>query len=502
MKLNEKSWFVIPALICLVYILLRFWHLTDSCLWFDEVFSVHAAEHDWENIFSFVAQDLIHPPLFYILLKLWISVGGESLFWLRFFPALFAAVAVVPFYLLCRALKLNYPTIALAFAFFAANGALIKYAQEVRMYSLLLCLSLFSLWLFVRFLNLGKNFWILTVINVLLVYTHYFGWLVILSEVAAILILQRIKIRQILFMFGINLVAFVPWIFAILEASRTNSDLSQNIGWIKKPNLFAVIDFIFDSIEPLYFQQSSIDATSHFYITLPFLLVLVFAAIFYIFDWRNRSDIEKRDFLLLTIFIKLPVLLAFAASWLLPYSIWGTRHLIIIFAPLSILAAIFINKLNPARLKMVFVSLTVLIFAAAFAVEITTSRTKQIVCGWENLARNIDADKAQRIYTFEDLSAYLTWFALRDNDRTQVVKLNVNGLVEDKAYFLPRGFDKITTADENGVTGDKFWILFRDKDFRLNEPPLRNLILKGYKIGEPEIYEAQGVKAFLVLVEK
>lgn len=502
MKLNEKHWLIILAAICLVYILLRFWNLTESCLWFDEIFSVHAAEHDWQNLFAFVAQDLIHPPLFYAFLKLWISAGGESVFWLRFFPVFFSIVALVPFYLLCRGLKLNYPAIALAFAFFAANGAIIKYAQEVRMYSLLMCLSLFSLWLFVRFLNLGKSFWILTIINVLLVYTHYFGWLVVLSEVAAILILQRIKIRQILIMFGINLAAFAPWIFAVWQASRASSGLEQNIGWMKKPNLFAIFQFVFDLIEPFYFQQSNIDPTSLFYISVPILLIIVAAEIFYLADWRKMNETEKRDFLLLLIFIKLPVLLAFAASWLLPYSIWGTRHLIIVFAPLSILLAIFINKISLQWAKTGFVSLIFLFFAVAFVIQFQTQQTKFIWCGWENLAQNIDAREPQKIYTFEDLSAYLVWFALRESDRVEIVKVNLEGLKEDKAYFLPRGFDKVRVTDENRFEGERFWIAFRDKEFNSNEPPLRNLILQGYKIGEPKVFEAQGLKAFLVLVEK
>jgi len=151
MKLTDKNWLAIIVAICFVFVALRLWNLTDSCLWFDEIFGVHAAEMDWGNLFWFVAQDLIHPPLFYALLKIWIAAGGESLFWLRFFPVFFSTIAVAPFILLCRQFKLSLPTIALALMFFAVNGSLIKYAQEVRMYSLLLCLGLFSLWLFIRF---------------------------------------------------------------------------------------------------------------------------------------------------------------------------------------------------------------------------------------------------------------------------------------------------------------------------------------------------------------
>src|SRR5215212_7617514 len=191
MKFNEKIWLGIIALIFLIYVLLRLWRLTDSCLWFDEIFSVHAAEQDWGNIFQFVAQDLIHPPLFYVLLKIWIAVGGESLFWLRLFPVFFSILAVFPFIRLCRELGLSLSTVALALTFFAVNGSLIKYAQEVRMYSLFSFLALVSLWLFVRFFYSGKGFLPLLIVNILLVYTHYFGWFVIFSEFVAVVVLRR-----------------------------------------------------------------------------------------------------------------------------------------------------------------------------------------------------------------------------------------------------------------------------------------------------------------------
>ncbi len=215
MKLNARIWFVVIAVVCVIYVLLRLWNLTDSCLWFDEIFGVHAAELSWGNLVWFVAQDLIHPPLFYASLKIWIAVGGTSLFWLRFFPVLFSVLAVVPFILLCRQLKLSLPTTALALIFFAANGSLIKYAQEVRMYSLLLCFGLFSVWLFVRFLNSGKGFFLLIIINLLLVYSHYFGWLIIASEIFAVVILARERLKQIFLMLITVGLSFAPWIYSI-----------------------------------------------------------------------------------------------------------------------------------------------------------------------------------------------------------------------------------------------------------------------------------------------
>src|SRR6266852_1795084 len=90
------------ALVVALFVAARLWHLTTSCLWFDEIFSVHAARHGWTDMLRFVAADIIHPPLFYALLKVWIALGGESLLWLRLFPALTSIATMFPFLLLCR----------------------------------------------------------------------------------------------------------------------------------------------------------------------------------------------------------------------------------------------------------------------------------------------------------------------------------------------------------------------------------------------------------------
>ena len=111
------------ALVIIIYLWLRFWNLTEACLFFDEIFSLHAAGQSCGSMLWFVAQDLIHPPLFYILLKIWTGIGGDGLFWVRLFPLIFSVLGLAPFYLLSRELKLNdWPTV-LAFLFLAVNGS-------------------------------------------------------------------------------------------------------------------------------------------------------------------------------------------------------------------------------------------------------------------------------------------------------------------------------------------------------------------------------------------
>lgn len=503
MENKKLVWTVILSALAVVYVLLRFWQLTDSCLWFDELFGVHAAGLGFGEMLWFVAQDLIHPPLFYIFLKGWILIGGESLFWLRLFPVVFSLLALFTFYQFCKQLKLSYPAIAIAFAFFACNGALIKYAQEVRMYSLLMFLAILSMWLFTRFLHLGKNIWLLTFCNILLLYTHYFGWFVLLSEIIVILIFQRIKIRQILIMFGICLLSFAPWIFALFKAAQINSDVSQNIGWIQKPNLIALWNFVCDLVEPFYFPMSSNQAEANYLVVIPVLILIGAAKIIYLLNYKERTETEKVNFWMLAIFVQTPIVIAFILSWILPVSIWGTRHLIIVFAPVAIFTGIFFDKLKPQIIKIVTLSLLFFLFALSFLIEAKRPKPQFIWCAWENLAGSLDANQTQKIYVFEDLVAYHFWFAEKDNPNVQIFKVeNLAGVVEDKAYFLPRGFENVRKINFDDINEPKFSIAFRDKNFDPQKSPLKNLIEKGYKIGEPKIIEAQGMKAFLVEVWK
>lgn len=164
------------------------------------------------------------------------------------------------------------------------------------MYSLFLFVSLLSLWLFSRFFFRGKNIWILTIVNVLLVHTHYFGWLIVIGEVAVIAILQRIKLRHVLIMFGIDLAAFVPWMITIIKAAKAGSDLSQNIGWIAKPGLRSLFDLLFDVVEPFYYQVSSTEPSTLIQITLPLVVVIATAKLIYLIEWRKMTDMNGFGF--------------------------------------------------------------------------------------------------------------------------------------------------------------------------------------------------------------
>ena len=450
------------ATLCVLYVALRVWRLDATCLWFDEIFSVHAAEQDWGALFTFVARDLIHPPLFYLVLKLWIHLGGDSVFWLRMLPVLFSISAIVPFVHFCRELKLREPVIYFALFLLAVNGALIKYTQTLRMYSMLMFLALLSMWLFARYFRRGKSFVWLVIANVLLIYTHYFGWLVIGTEIVAILWFQRIKWRRVVVMTAIAFAAFAPWLIATYEATRQGSDLAQNIAWQTRPAIRELFSFALDLVEPFYFQPSNAQPVSIYLISVPLLLIFIAGLIVYFVDWKSEE--EKESVKLLLLFVLIPFVVAFVASWALPHSVWGTRHLIIILPPLLALAAHALLSLRIELARYIAVAVVIVVSGVAFVLNARREPPRHVWCAWNDVAAEIKETDAEpkTIYAFENLVAYHLWFALRNESNVQVnVIKGLDVQTDDETYFLPRGFDAVSTTDLGDVTKETIWLAFR-----------------------------------------
>jgi uncharacterized membrane protein len=480
--------------------LFRLWNLTASCLWFDEIFSVHAAKLPWNELFNFVAQDLIHPPFFYIALKIWIAAGGESLLWLRLFPVATACAALAPLILLCRELKFSTVETATMILLLAVNGSLIKYAQEVRMYSLLFCLGVFSMWLFARWARReSASFIPLLLINLLLIYTHYFGWLVVLIEVVLALRLNKER-RKWLIYSGLWVLSFLPWAYAVFRAYKQNAGLEQNLNWADKPGLVQLEQFIAVLHQPFYFQQSSIDPAFSPW-AIPVIIVCA-GTVIYLFavEKDKRSDLQ-----ILLCFSALPFLTALFGSWLFPYSIWGTRHLIVIFAPYFLLAAMGLKRIKLPALRYVCYGILILAMIPAFATHVLREQPVYSWCGWEPLAAQVKNSETTTVYAFEDAVAYEVWFALEREakGRFRVVLIEDDpDIPEDKAYFLPRGFTGVQKANEDAIAGEKFWVAVRGIGDDAEHPLWRRLREKGYEMGAPLSFKAQDTTVYLVLVEK
>lgn len=497
---------IVLAIACLTFVAARLWHLTGTCLWFDEVFSVHAARHSWAGMFKFVAADIIHPPLFYAVLKIWIALGGESLVWLRLLSVFLAVAGIAPFYFLCRELNLKRNERNVTLMLIAVSGFLIKYAQEVRMYSLLLLLSVTSAWLFVKFVRSlrHKSLAALTLCNLLLVYTHYYGWLLVFAQACVVLIWYRKSFSRFLLSAAALIFAYVPWIYALATFREPSRGLAQNIGWIKRPNAGDFAEFFLLLNKPFLFSQSTLDRADNFLIPwLALLPVGAALAILFVRRWRTGAFTEAEQVMLALAFV--PMILAAGLSWLLPHSIWGSRHLIISAVPFFILAGIAIANLKPYWIKLTLLLGLASVMVLAGAVYLLKPVPKLSWCEWNNLTQQIPAptqgEPTPVVYTFEELVAYHVWFtptrAVPPSFKVKVVK-GLPGVPDDPAFFLPRRFREVAAVPASGIEGQHIWVAYRARGWDETQPPMSHVKTLGYQTRNVLASVAQGEQVFLV----
>lgn len=166
---------------------LRVWEMDAYVLDGDEIFSLEAARRGWGGLIETVAHDVSFPPLYYLLLKLWILVGGDGLAWTRFLSALLGAAALAAAAPVCERLGLRFRETLLVLFLLAVNAFLIDYSQHLRAFVLLQLTSTLALLAFLDFLaappeSAGRAAVWLTVANIALVYSHYWGWLILAGQ--------------------------------------------------------------------------------------------------------------------------------------------------------------------------------------------------------------------------------------------------------------------------------------------------------------------------------
>jgi hypothetical protein len=476
--------------------------LFEHCLWFDEIYSSHAASMHLSDMFPFIAKDLVHPPLFYFLLNLWISVFGSSIESLRLFPFSISIVALIPAYLLLRQLKVGSTAVVGGLLFVAANGILIKYAQEVRMYALVVGLSFASTLLFHRFFRMGKGIIALTIINGLLLMTHYYGAVLIIAQLLAIVTWQRIKLRPIVGSAAVATLSIVPWLVYVLGIDRGgDGGLKENIGWIPFPGLFVVINSFLDFTEPIYFDMSTAELPTNPLISIP-MLALIAVSVFLGIRKGGANDLKNGEGLFpeLGVFV-FGLIISFTLSLILPYSVWGTRHLLVLFGPFLALFAVAISEKVYGELKAIpIATLSAIVLMAIGFGFLQPRENRYLWCAWERFAvylkdrPNGDAP----IYFADDLAAYHFWyFSNNDSNRKIVLVKNDSFSPSDEAYFLPRGFSGVQ-RQENLDYSKPFLFAFTAKTWDVDSETLNELRKGGCDPQVLEVFEANGRKAFLV----
>jgi Dolichyl-phosphate-mannose-protein mannosyltransferase len=226
----------------------RFYSLDNAALLPDECFSFRLSQYPYQEIVQRTALD-VHPPLFYLLLKLWFDTWGASPLGLRAFGAFWSIAAVPLIYWTCleafHAGRSNQPRAsqpaALLVAFlFALHLSEVSAGRFGRMYSLGVFLATLSAWLLLRASRARESaVWWWTAYGVTIAafcYTHNYAFFTVFAQTAFFLgesvarwrTTSFREVRASLEGFSyagiLALILFAPWIPVLLAQMREVQD--------------------------------------------------------------------------------------------------------------------------------------------------------------------------------------------------------------------------------------------------------------------------------------
>jgi hypothetical protein len=314
--------FVLAGLL-VVSLYLRTKSLGES-LWMDEGLSIGIASQPLFDIPHVLRVDG-SPPLYYMLLSVWIDVFGDG-------PAdtqgLSVAIALlaVPGGMWAGWSLFGRRAGLICAALCAVNPFLTNYAQETRMYSLMLVLSLLVTAAFLHAFAFRRRAYlpVFAVLLALLVYTHNWGLFMAAGCVVALIPCwyvsedRRGLVRDALLAFGGVGVLYLPWVPTLLHQVR-----HTGAPWLNSPNFGA----------PVQISKALLGGGT------PTVALLLAGGSGVAAILARRVDDSERTAVLAGFAIPLATL---AVAWVVSQvsPAWTTRYLGVILGPLLLLGAL------------------------------------------------------------------------------------------------------------------------------------------------------------------
>lgn len=239
------KYLAIAVLIVMVAFLLRLYRIGEQELWLDEAFSFHIAT--MPNWVGSLLTDT-NPPLYYLLLRVWVQVAGQSEAAIRLFSAVLGTLFVIA--VIWAGKEFFKPCVGLWSGWFGATAPLhIYYSQEARTYTLLslaLLLTYIMVWRALKKDTL-KSWTLVSASALVALYSHYFAILGLLAAAFLFVIWpEKQQIKQLWLRFGgavfLSGLLFLPWLFlsfVFTPHSSAGTAWIQDV-WERIPPLLAI----------------------------------------------------------------------------------------------------------------------------------------------------------------------------------------------------------------------------------------------------------------------
>lgn len=281
-----------------------------------EVWALFHAERPLPEQLETVRQDLVHPPLMYLLERVWLSWLGKTDAVAKLLPVVINLPALILFTWLAWRVTPRWRVAAFLFSggYLAAGNTL----TLVRMYGLVILWMLIAIliWESWRQRPAAGRLAAWTAVMALLVHTHYSGLLIL---AAFFTVNWLFGPRRLLFTAAaaIPVLCFVPWVLFVLPVYQSRG-LETNLWWVRmllaEPHKgLALMAYEYLGTMPVPGAWRYVAAAGA---ALIHLLLLVFAIGSFRRMWPPRRDSEpaRRWFWVVALLAGVPVALLFLFS--------------------------------------------------------------------------------------------------------------------------------------------------------------------------------------------
>ncbi len=237
-RLKKYSIPIILIALIIIGIFLRL-KLLKSDIWYDESFTILTINKSWQDMFTVIREDLVHPPLYYILTKIWGIVAGYTPSSIRSFSIVFGVLTIPLSYFTAKSIN-NKNSGIIAALLFTFSPFFITYSVEARAYSLLAFLAILTLYAYHK----GSKLFYLLLLS--LVFIHYFSILIIISFVLIKLIKYfdvSIKKLLALILTGFCIIFLSSIIISYTDIALFISNLTKD-AWINPSDYSDIIKSI------------------------------------------------------------------------------------------------------------------------------------------------------------------------------------------------------------------------------------------------------------------
>ena len=217
----------------------------NICIWDDELFTLHLVDHPISQMWGPIIDDLVHPPLYYYSLKLFLYLFPKD--HLSVIPAakLFSVLWIILLMILgSRMIVKRFGTFsALLFVLLCAGNMTVGYSVEIRMYSMAMCFAGLNALFAERVSRTWetKDLAMLAGMTLFCAYTNYFAlfsaaflWLWLLYEAG-----KAGKLKAWILTALICFVLYLPWAVTVLLNRKPVADYAAEMSLARALSLFA-----------------------------------------------------------------------------------------------------------------------------------------------------------------------------------------------------------------------------------------------------------------------